>query len=97
MKNFIKSTKASMKSFGEEFVKAWKIGVKIENEVSKKKQDSLYALITTIQIKGDVKMVTTIINNEWRIFITKEEAEKAVAKEVRGIKDETDNLQEINY
>lgn len=37
MKNFIKSTKASMKSFGEEFVKAWKIGVKIENEVSKKK------------------------------------------------------------
>jgi hypothetical protein len=37
-------------------------------------------------------MVTTIINNEWRIFDTKEEAEKAVAKEVRGIKDVTDNL-----
>lgn len=37
-------------------------------------------------------MVTTFINNEWRIFSTKEEAAKAVAKEVRGIKNETDNL-----
>ena len=37
-------------------------------------------------------MVFTMINNEWRFFDTKEEAIKAVAKEVRGIKDETDNL-----
>lgn len=35
-----------------------------------------------------------MINNQWRIFDTKEEAVKAVAKEVRGIKinDKTDNL-----
>ena len=39
-------------------------------------------------------MVLTMINNQWRIFDTKEEATKAIAKEVRGIKvkDETDNL-----
>ncbi len=39
-------------------------------------------------------MVLTMINNQWRIFDTKEEAAKAVAKEVRGhkINNETDNL-----
>ncbi|WP_121614308.1 hypothetical protein [Mesobacillus foraminis] len=47
-----------------------------------------HAFITIILRKDDVLMVTTIINNEWRIFGTKEEAKKAVAKEVRGIKGE---------
>ena len=35
-------------------------------------------------------MVFTMINNEWRFFDTKEEARKAVVKEVRGIEVEND-------
>ena len=40
-------------------------------------------------------MVFTKINNDWRFFDTKEEARKAVAKEVRGIKDEKDNAKKL--